>query len=133
MRRAAPGPKDRKPAPSKGLRDRLRAFLWNVDGTLRWKYHAAASGESATNGNGKHHEREETFRDQEGVIAHERAEIARRRLHAYGKAANAAGAADDPVALSLSGGGIRSATFNLGLIQALHASGMFRHLDYLVT
>jgi hypothetical protein len=35
--------------------------------------------------------------------------------------------------LALSGGGIRSATFNLGIIQALHRSGLFRRFDYLST
>lgn len=34
-------------------------------------------------------------------------------------------------ALCLSGGGIRSATFNLGVIQALAASGLLRRIDYL--
>jgi hypothetical protein len=36
-------------------------------------------------------------------------------------------------ALSLSGGGIRSATFNLGLLQALHAAGKLASFDYLST
>jgi hypothetical protein len=35
--------------------------------------------------------------------------------------------------LSLSGGGIRSATFNLGLLQALHRNGILRKFDYLST
>ena len=33
----------------------------------------------------------------------------------------------------LLGGGIRSATFGLGVLQALHALGVFRHIDYLST
>ncbi|MEM7246691.1 MAG: patatin-like phospholipase family protein [Acidobacteriota bacterium] len=37
------------------------------------------------------------------------------------------------VGLALSGGGIRSASFNLGLLQALHARGILRHVDYLST
>lgn len=37
------------------------------------------------------------------------------------------------VGLALSGGGIRSATFNLGMIQALHKHGVLRHVDYLST
>ena len=42
--------------------------------------------------------------------------------------------ADEPlVGLSLSGGGIRSATFGLGVLQALHALGVFRHIDYVST
>ena len=35
--------------------------------------------------------------------------------------------------ISLSGGGIRSATFNLGLLQALNASGLLEKFDYLST
>jgi hypothetical protein len=37
------------------------------------------------------------------------------------------------VGLALSGGGIRSATFNLGLLQALQRRGILRHVDYLST
>ena len=37
------------------------------------------------------------------------------------------------VGLALSGGGIRSASFNLGLLQAFYQAGLFRHLDYLST
>ncbi|SFD02302.1 hypothetical protein [Massilia yuzhufengensis] len=37
------------------------------------------------------------------------------------------------VGLALSGGGVRSATFGLGLLQALAARGVLRHLDYLST
>ncbi len=35
------------------------------------------------------------------------------------------------VGLAFSGGGIRSATFNLGVLQALEAGGILRHVDYL--
>jgi Patatin-like phospholipase len=51
-------------------------------------------------------------------------------------------AADEPRAsrcnvnffgLALSGGGIRSATFNLGLLQGLHRYDLLRHVDYLTT
>src|SRR5262245_26719650 len=35
--------------------------------------------------------------------------------------------------LALSGGGIRSATFNLGVVQALNQRGMLRHVDYVST
>ena len=42
--------------------------------------------------------------------------------------------ADDPlVGLAFSGGGIRSATFGLGVLQSLHALGVFRHIDYIST
>jgi hypothetical protein len=40
--------------------------------------------------------------------------------------------ADDPlVGLALSGGGIRSATFALGLLQAFESFGFFKHIDYI--
>ncbi len=35
--------------------------------------------------------------------------------------------------IALSGGGIRSATLNLGMLQALHARGVFDHFDYMST
>ena len=35
--------------------------------------------------------------------------------------------------IGLSGGGIRSATFNLGIVQALHHAGIFDHFDYIST
>lgn len=37
------------------------------------------------------------------------------------------------VGLALSGGGIRSATFNLGVIQGLAKRGILKHIDYLST
>lgn len=37
------------------------------------------------------------------------------------------------VGLAFSGGGIRSATFNLGVLQALHRRGILKHVDYLST
>ena len=37
------------------------------------------------------------------------------------------------IGLALSGGGIRSATFNLGLLQALAKADLLRHFDYLST
>ena len=37
------------------------------------------------------------------------------------------------VGLGLSGGGIRSATINLGIVQVLHERGVFDHVDYLST
>ncbi len=37
------------------------------------------------------------------------------------------------IGLALSGGGVRSATFGLGVLQALAANGLLRHLDYLST
>src|SRR6202035_725989 len=39
----------------------------------------------------------------------------------------------DRVGLALSGGGIRSATFNLGVLKALHEFRLLKHVDYLST
>ena len=39
----------------------------------------------------------------------------------------------DCVGLALSGGGIRSATFNLGLLQGLHQQKVLEHVDYVST
>jgi hypothetical protein len=39
----------------------------------------------------------------------------------------------DAVGLGFSGGGIRSATFNLGLLQAMDRYGFLKHVDYLST
>lgn len=39
----------------------------------------------------------------------------------------------DAVGLALSGGGIRSATFNLGILQALQRYKIFKHVDYVST
>lgn len=43
------------------------------------------------------------------------------------------GARNDLAGLALSGGGLRSACFNLGVLQALHRSGVLRFIDYLST
>ena len=40
---------------------------------------------------------------------------------------------DNTVGLALSGGGIRSATFCLGVVQSLHRHGIFNQMDYLST
>jgi hypothetical protein len=40
---------------------------------------------------------------------------------------------DTLIGLALSGGGVRSASFNLGLLQAFFRFGLLRHLDYLST
>ncbi len=65
-------------------------------------------------------------------------EIARRREAAGLGSADggddpAAGPPADLVGLALSGGGVRSASFNLGVLQALHHYGLIRHVDYLAT
>ena len=40
---------------------------------------------------------------------------------------------NDLVGLSLSGGGVRSAAFNLGFLQSLYQRGVLRHVDYMST
>jgi hypothetical protein len=65
-------------------------------------------------------------RDFETVRQAENAWIAERRV-----AAGLEEPDGDVVGLAFSGGGIRSATFNLGVLQALEASGVMRHVDYL--
>lgn len=64
----------------------------------------------------------------EDVLECERAYLEKRR-----EAAGLPPPNDDAVGLSLSGGGIRSATFNLGVLQALHRHGLLKYVDYLST
>ena len=67
-----------------------------------------------------------------GVLAGERRYLARRRVLA-GVAASPAAESARPIGLALSGGGIRSATFNLGVLQALAQLDILRRFDYLST
>ncbi|MCP4665943.1 MAG: hypothetical protein GY849_06220 [Deltaproteobacteria bacterium] len=60
----------------------------------------------------------------------EHARIRERRGHAHREHGNPA---EDAVGLALSGGGIRSATFNLGLLQALERYKLLRAVDYMST
>ncbi|MEO5559447.1 MAG: patatin-like phospholipase family protein [Dokdonella sp.] len=64
--------------------------------------------------------------DFEHVQVAENEWLARRR-----KAADLPPANDDVVGLAFSGGGIRSAVFNLGVLQALEGADLLRHVDYL--
>lgn len=64
--------------------------------------------------------------DFEPVRLAEREWLARRR-----EAAGMPAPGDDLVGLAFSGGGIRSATFNLGVLQALEAGGVLGKVDYL--
>src|SRR5262249_33362694 len=80
------------------------------------------------------------FLTQGTVIEKELAKIVTRRNIAFpGEGSDKAGAwtekevANDLVGLALSGGGIRSAMFNMGFLQSLHASGLLRYVDYLST
>jgi len=64
--------------------------------------------------------------DFAAVLAAERERIAHHRARR--------GVSDQPVVgVALSGGGIRSASFGLGVLQALAARGRFRAVDYLST
>ena len=64
--------------------------------------------------------------DFEPVRSAEREWITQRRAAAGLPPVN-----DDLVGLAFSGGGIRSATFNLGVLQALEAAGVLRQVDVL--
>ncbi len=70
------------------------------------------------------------------VFPCELAEISKRRKR-LGLAELSSDRAASPelglVGLALSGGGIRSATFSLGVIQALAKHGLLKHVDYLST
>jgi hypothetical protein len=57
---------------------------------------------------------------------HLRREVAHGTPRGSGRPRNLAG-------ITLSGGGIRSATFNLGMLQALQHRGLLQHFDYLST
>ena len=69
--------------------------------------------------------------DFDAVLSQEHAWIAQRRQkveeNGYGSPEN------DSTGLGLSGGGIRSAIFNLGLLQALERHGIMQRIDYLST
>jgi len=56
--------------------------------------------------------------------------IKERRRHAE---VNEGDPEKDAVGLALSGGGVRSATFNLGILQALQRCGLLQKIDYLST
>ena len=68
-----------------------------------------------------------------GVLAGERRYLARRRVLAGVAASPSAAENARPIGLALSGGGIRSATFNLGVLQALARLDILRRFDYLST
>ncbi|HEU4886496.1 MAG TPA: patatin-like phospholipase family protein, partial [Thermoanaerobaculia bacterium] len=66
------------------------------------------------------------------VAAAEYQEIHERRFVAHGVAPGD-GRPRNLAGISLSGGGIRSATFNLGMLQALRKRGLLQQFDYLST
>ena len=60
--------------------------------------------------------------------------ITSNEVHAHERTQHLQKSPDDPlVGLALSGGGIRSACFSLGALQALRKLDLFRHLDYVST
>lgn len=71
------------------------------------------------------------------VVDHDASEAARRELDYHVRARRqAAGVSNDPDGpwgLALSGGGIRSATFCLGLVRGLARTGLLKHFDHLST
>src|ERR1041384_1579764 len=67
------------------------------------------------------------------VLEAERREIAASRAERYVHDAQPANVHDTYVGIALSGGGIRSATVSLGLLQGLHDLGVLRTVDYLST
>ena len=75
--------------------------------------------------------------DQRDVFRAEWTEIITRRSRAPGRCAAGGNAADGPpedlVGLALSGGGIRSATFSLGVLQMLAERSLLGCFDYLST
>lgn len=79
------------------------------------------------------------MRDEAQVIREELPHIARRREVQFGRTGEADRSVDEKevrrsmVGLALSGGGIRSGAFSLGMIQALDRIGVLRFIDYLST
>jgi len=69
--------------------------------------------------------------DEEDMCAQESAHVRALRIREHGR--KEASDYDGFIGLALSGGGIRSATFNLGLLQALARHGVLSHFDYLST
>jgi hypothetical protein len=73
------------------------------------------------------------LRDSLDVYEAEWQTIQVRRLTVGAPTVPAAAAPRDLAGLALSGGGIRSATFNLGVLQALNRAGLLERFDYLST
>src|SRR3954465_14735866 len=69
----------------------------------------------------------------DSVLAAERAEIAASRAERYVREGEPANVSDTYVGIALSGGGIRSATVSLGLLQGLYELGVLKTVDYLST
>jgi kumamolisin len=67
------------------------------------------------------------------VLHHELEQIRSSRLERLEANENARDPANSLIGLAFSGGGIRSATFNLGILQGLARLGLLRKFDYLST
>lgn len=67
------------------------------------------------------------------IIKRERICINRRRNHETDPAKTDDSPVTDAIGLALSGGGIKAATFSLGVVQELARRGIFSQLDYLST
>ena len=123
--------------------DRLEDYLWKDDRQRQKKEFAKAQKAASRAGGELPPEtappdtREQlTFFD--GVFPTEKVEIAKRRSMVYGRNnPRPLAPVEFPstrhrlFGLALSGGGIRSATVNLGMVQALHDGGVFDHIDYI--
>ena len=78
--------------------------------------------------------REDTPASLDTVLADERAEIAASRANRYAPDPHPSrNVSDTYVGIALSGGGIRSATVSLGILQGLNALGILKIADYLST
>jgi len=73
----------------------------------------------------------ETLRQCEATAILSRRKVAGVGDHAEAPADQDQQPPDDLVGLALSGGGVRSAAFNLGFLQSLSESGFLRYVDYL--
>ncbi len=67
------------------------------------------------------------------VLRQAESDAIRNRRQAMRETAPASEEITDAAGLALSGGGIRSATFCLGIVQTLHRRGLFNQIDYLST
>ncbi len=76
---------------------------------------------------------ERVLADEETWISARREELNIKRRKDSGRMADGSYAIGGLVGLALSGGGIRSATFSIGVMQALAAHGLMKHIDILST
>ena len=80
---------------------------------------------------------QESTSDFETVRSHELDEIEKRRREANVRGADdgqqESSSSENLVGLALSGGGVRSASLNLGLVQSLYENGVLKHIDYMST